>query len=102
MVLWSPDSKKIALTDKRMNLWLVDVEMGTKTKVDSDLFDTPLSSLDPAWSADSRWIAYAKRLENQFHALFVYDVVAGRAHQLTDGLSDATWPAFRSYTLVWE
>jgi tricorn protease len=54
----------------------------------------PERSMNPAWSPDSRWIAYAKRLPSQFHAIYVYDTRANRVHQLTDGLSDATWPAW--------
>ena len=38
---WSPDSKKIAYTDKRLNLWYVDVEHGRPVKVDTDRFDRP-------------------------------------------------------------
>lgn len=91
---WSPDSKKIALTDKRMNLWVVDVEKGTKAKVDSDLFDTPLSNLDPAWSADSRWIAYVKQLPNRLRAVFVHSLEEKKSRQVTDGRSDAVSPRF--------
>ena len=32
---WSPDSKKIAFTDKRLNLWYVDLDKGTPVKVDT-------------------------------------------------------------------
>ena len=32
---WSPDSKKIAFTDKRLNLWYVDIDKGTPIKVDT-------------------------------------------------------------------
>ena len=38
---WSPDSKKIAYSDKRFNLWYVDVESGKTTKVDTDRYDVP-------------------------------------------------------------
>ena len=49
---------------------------------------------DPTWSPDSHWIAYTKRLDNHLHAIFVYDVENMEGHQLTDGLSDARFPAF--------
>lgn len=91
---WSPDSKRIALTDKRMNLWVVDVAKGTTEKVDSDLFDTPLSYLDPAWSPDSRWIAYVKQLPNRLRAVFVHSIEEKRSRQVTDGRSDAVSPRF--------
>ncbi len=91
---WSPDSKRIAITDKRMNLWVVDVAKGTKEKVDSDLFDTPLSNLDPAWAPDSRWIAYVKQLPNRLRAVFVYSLEERKARPVTDGRSDALSPRF--------
>jgi hypothetical protein len=50
--------------------------------------------MNPVWSPDSRWIAYARRLDNQFRAIFVYSVETGRTEQVTDGMSDATWPAW--------
>src|SRR5688572_5424528 len=54
----------------------------------------PTRSVDPVWSADSRWIAYAKRLDNLMHAVFVYNIESGQKHQLTDGFSDATSPTW--------
>jgi tricorn protease len=92
--LFSPDGKKIALTDKRLNLWIVDVASGAMTRVDTDTYDHPERSLDPAWSPDSRYLAYTKRLASQVHALFLYELAAGRAHQITDGLADVRFPAF--------
>ncbi len=92
--VWSPDSKKIAFTDKRLNLWLVDLDRPAPVKIDTDLFDTPLSSLDPSWSPDSRWLAYTKQLRSYLHAAFVYSLEEKRSHQVTDGLSDAIGARF--------
>ncbi len=92
--LWSPDSKKIAFTDKRLNLWYVDLAKGTPVKIDTDTYDAPQRTLDPAWSPDSRWIAYSKKLTSQMHAVFAYSVEQAKSLQLTDGLSDARSPAF--------
>jgi tricorn protease len=91
---WSPDSKKIAFADKRMNLWLVDLDKPTPVKIDSDLFDTPFHYFDPAWSADSRWIAYTKQLRNYLRAAFVYSVDERQSRQVTDGRSDSFSPRF--------
>jgi tricorn protease len=89
---WSPDSKRIAYADKRMNLWVLDLDQPTPQKVDTDLYDTPFHYLDPAWSADSRWIAYTKQLRNHLRAVFVYSLAEKKSHQVTDGRSDA-WSA---------
>ncbi len=91
---WSPDSRKIAYTDKRLNLWVVDLEHPVPVKVDTDLYDTPVSDLDPAWSPDSRWLAYAKQLPNHLHAIFVCDLTDRKPHRITDGMSDATSARF--------
>jgi tricorn protease len=91
---WSPDSKKIAYTDKRMNLWLVELDKPTPVKVDSDRYDTPFHYLDPAWSADSRWLAYTKQLRNYQRAVFVYSLADRKSRMVTDGRSDATSPRF--------
>jgi tricorn protease len=91
---WSPDSKRIAYADKRMNLWLVDVDKGSPLKIDTDLYDNPYHYFDPAWSPDSRWIAYTKQLRNYLHAVLVYSVDENKSRQVTDGRSDAISPRF--------
>lgn len=92
--VWSPDSKKIALTDKRLNLWVVDVAGGAMTRIDSDRFDDPPRTLDPAWSPDSAFIAYTKRLPSHLHAVFVRALSEKTSRQVTDGLADARFPVF--------
>jgi tricorn protease len=92
--VWAPDSKKIAYTDKRLNLWYVNLDQGSPVKVDSNTYDSPFRTLDPVWSPDSKWISYSKRLKNHLHAIFVYNIESAEGYQVTDGLSDARFPAF--------
>ena len=92
--LWSPDSKKIGYTDKRLNLWYVEVEKGTPIKVATDRFDDPTSTLAESWSPDSKWLTYSKLLENHLRAIFVYSLETGKESQITDGISDARYPVF--------
>ena len=92
--LWSPDSKKIAFSDKRLNLWYLDLAKGTPVKIETDTYDAPQRTLDPVWSPDSRWIAYSKTLTSHMHAIFAYSLEQAKSFQLTDGLSDARFPAF--------
>jgi tricorn protease len=47
---WSPDSKKIAYTDKRLNIWYVDIDKGSPVKVDS----LNRGATGVNWSPDSR------------------------------------------------
>lgn len=92
--VWSPDSEKILFADKRLNLWYITVATGKTVKIDRDTYDHPLRSHDYVWAPDSQWIAYCKRLDNHFHAVFIYSLAEGKTYQLTDGLSDAVSPAF--------
>jgi len=92
--VWSPDSKKILYTDKRLNLWYVDVDKGTPVKIVSDRFEDPTSALTGTWSPDSKWITYAKYLENHLRAVCVYSVETGKESQITDGVSDSRFPVF--------
>ncbi len=89
---WSPDSKKIAYSDKRLNLWYVDLAQGTPVKLDTDFFDG--ASFSQVWSPDSKWLAFTKQLRSHFHALFVCSVDTAKPTQVTDGMSDALFPAF--------
>jgi tricorn protease len=91
---WSPDSKKIAYRDKRLNLWYVEVEKGTPVKVTSDRYEDPTSTIEEAWSPDSKWLTYAKYLENHMRNVFVYSLGSGKESQITDGTSDARYPVF--------
>jgi len=86
---WSPDGTKIVYSDKRLNLWYVDIAKKTPVKIDTDYYTTPFRDLNPFWSPDSKWIAYTKQLRSFLHAVFVYNLDAAKAQQVTDGLSDA-------------
>ncbi len=89
---WSPDSKKIVLWDKRLNLWLIDVEHPKPVKIDTDRFEG--AQFDPQWSPDSRFIAYQKQLANHFLGVFVYSLDDKSIHPITDGRSFSFSPRF--------
>lgn len=91
---FSPDSKKVVFTDKRLNLWYLDVEKGSMTKVDTNTFENPFPVLDPEWSPDSKWIVYTKQLKNRLCSVFVHSLDNSKSTQITDGLSDARTAAF--------
>ena len=91
---WSPDGKYLAFTDEGLNLSMVEVATGKLTRIDTDRFAHPDRTVNPVWSPDSKWVAYAKRLTSQFHVIMVYSLKDGKTRQLTDGLSDAVYPAW--------
>lgn len=90
--VFSPDSKKIAYADRRLNLWYVEIDGGEPKKVDTNPVGFDL--LQARWSPDSRWLTYSKYLPNVFRAVFVYSLDTGTSHQVTPSLGDATFPAF--------
>ncbi|GAA3999380.1 S41 family peptidase [Deinococcus rubellus] len=91
---WSPDGARIALTDKALNLSVLQLDSGEVRRLDTDTYDHPERSLDPAWSPDGQWLVYTKRLPNHLRAVFLYDLASGEAHQLSDGTSDAVTARF--------
>ncbi|MEP6491346.1 MAG: PDZ domain-containing protein [bacterium] len=91
---WSPNGKLLMLADNHLNLWTIDAATGHATKMDSDTYANPGRDFDATWSPDSRWIAYSKGLDNHLRAVFVRSLADTKPMQLTDGLADATSPAF--------
>ena len=57
-------------------------------------YETPWRTFDPAWSPDSRFLAYTRLLPNHLHAVCVYAVETGKESRISDGLSDARYAAW--------
>ena len=84
---WSPDSKKIAYTDKRLQLWYLDLD-----KADAEagghtitLAASGRRSSARRWSPDNKWIAYSKQLPSGQHAIFVYSLEQGKSFRSPTG-----------------
>ncbi len=94
--MWSPDSKKIAFIDNEQVIQVFDVESGSLAKVDEGLWmmEGALRDFQVSWSADSRWVAYSRGLENRQGAIFLYDTDSGEKHQVTAGYVDCARPVF--------
>ena len=91
---WSPDGKRILYHDTDLKLWVLDVASAQAKIVGEDPWMVPTRTMNPAWSPDSKWIAYVKHLNSLYKAIVVYNVETGQTRQVTDGLSDASWPAW--------
>ena len=91
---WSPDSKKLLYTDTNLNVWVLDIASGQAKTVGRDPWMVPSRTLNPVWSPDSKWVAYASRLKSLYHAIFISNVESGETRQVTDGLADSVWPAW--------
>jgi tricorn protease len=89
---WSPDGKHIAFTDTDYNCWILSLNNGVLSLVDTDRYAHPDRSLNPVWSPDSRFIAYARQMDNMFKAIMVYSLEEKKSYAISDALSDAIDP----------
>ena len=92
--VWSPDSKKLLYTDTNLNVWVMDIESGKAKAVGNDPWMVPSRTLAPSWSPDSKWVAFASRLNTLYRAIIVANVDTGEKKQITDGLADAMYPVW--------
>ena len=96
-LFWSPDGKKLAFIDQTMAISIFDRDSKKITPVDRALYvyEGGLQGFTPSWSADSRWLAYARDLPaTQHRALFVFDTKSNTRTQVTTGYYDDFNPVF--------
>ena len=95
-LLWSPDSTKVALSNRGLALLYVDIDKEESHRVDIATHDYTVgdSLFEPSWSPDSRWLAYTRRLPNRLRGVFVHSLESGRSALITDGRSDSRRPSF--------
>jgi tricorn protease len=89
---WSPDSKKIAYSDKKLRLWYVDVEKKQPVLVDGAEYSARLAA---SWSPDSRWLAYTKPLNGSGkEVIWLYSLETGKPSQVSEGFYNDSNPVF--------
>jgi len=95
-IFWSPDSRKVAFVDQTMAINVCDVASGKVTPIDKGLFlfQGDLDGFTFSWSADSRWLAYARDTDNQQRVIVLYDSKNGQKHDVVSAFYDATLPTF--------
>jgi len=92
-IVWSPDSKRIAWTDKLNRLQFVEVESKQVTlAAQSDAFEIR----DFVWSPDSQWLAFTKPEVRRFANIYLYGLAQKNQVQVTDGWFDVGSPEFSS------
>lgn len=73
----------------------MDVANPRPKLIDTDYYGGfTATQLSQTWAPDSKWIAYTRQLPSGLHAVFVYSLDRGKTFQITDGMSDAQYPAF--------
>jgi len=90
-ISWSPDSKKILWSDKKLRLQYVDVNTLEVTLVEQS---NKWELNDFNWSPDSRWIAYTTQLPNNFGKIMLYNMETGRKYAVTDDWYTSNSPTF--------
>ena len=63
-------------------------------KAATDSYAHPNRAMNPIWSPDGKWIAFAKQLESHFKAIFAFNIDTKEIIQLTDGIADAISPVW--------
>jgi len=81
-IVWSPDSKKIAFKDNRLNLWILDLSAEKAEPVKwiqhlLQLLFRPQSQLVP----DGKWVAYDKLMDNFLHTVFLYSLAESKSYR---------------------
>ncbi len=93
--IWSPDSKKIAFTDKAGCLYIHDVETRETTRIDQDPQVEDEGMWGYRWSHDARWLAYARSVDDSFfRAIFLHDTKSKKSTQVTSGRFNDENPTF--------
>jgi tricorn protease len=97
-VQWSPDSARLAFIDQTETLRLLDVASGKLAEIDQVpvwMAHESLENLSLRWSADSRWLTWARPIKETANpAVFLYDTTAARKHQVTPGYFADLSPVF--------
>ncbi len=95
-LFWSPNSKMIAFINQAMEICIYDLEKNSTLKVDKAhyFYEGNLRGFRASWTFDSQWLAYSRDLPTRQTAIFLYDVKAGRSHQVTSGFYADANPTF--------
>jgi tricorn protease len=89
--VWSPDSAKLAFSDRNLLLQIIDIKSKSVSIVDEA---RRFELNDYAWSPDSKWLAYTKDGDNAQAAIWAYSLETGKTQRMTDETFNCYGPAF--------
>ncbi len=95
--IWSPDSRKLLWSDRKLRLRFVDIDTKEVTLVEQA---KDFEITDREWSPDSRWIAYVLpekegfNVRNDYGRLRLYSVEQKQSHDVTRGWFNINSPVF--------
>jgi tricorn protease len=90
-IVWSPDSKKILWSDKKLRLFYVDLATRKTTLV---LQAKRWEIHEAVWSPDSKWIAYPHQENEGLPGVALYSLESGKSTEVTDPFYLAGQPCF--------
>src|ERR1700730_15566611 len=89
--VWSPDSKKLAWSDKDCRLWYVDVAGKKQVTIDQGKYG---EILNYSWSPDSKWLAYDKNAENSYSVVHLYSLATSKITPVSTSMTNSFSPVF--------
>ncbi|MGQ1947871.1 S41 family peptidase [Geofilum sp. OHC36d9] len=90
-IAWSPDSKKIMWSDRKLRLKYIDIE----TKKQTTVYQAEYGEIYAYnWSPDSKWITFSQPTDNQFSKIVVYNLTTQQINDITDNWYDSGSPTF--------
>lgn len=90
---WSPDSKKILWSDRKMRLRYIDIESKQITNVITGKYD---EIEDFNWSPDNKWITYSNESGNRNNIIYLYNLDSKISYPVTEKWYNAESPNFSS------
>ncbi len=90
---WSPDSKKLLWSDKKLRLRMVDIH-SKQVKTIATAKAWEYTQFD--WSPDSRWVAYTRVEEDTKNRIYLYSLEQDTAFAATEGWYASGSPEFGS------
>jgi len=92
LLVWGPgDTQRILFQDNHLSLFALTVDDGKIAKIATG---TRREQIEAALTSDGRWLAYTHERPNFLRDLRLLDLASGETVTLTDGLADASAPAF--------
>ncbi|HEY1805641.1 MAG TPA: PDZ domain-containing protein, partial [Terracidiphilus sp.] len=90
-LVWSPDGKKIAYSDKDGKLYVLTLE---DKKVEQIAQSRSGQMGSYSWSLDSGHLAYPLDEPNGFSSIYIWSVADGKTHRVTDPMYNSGNPAW--------
>ena len=88
---WSPDSKKIAWSDKDLNLWWIDITDKKPIQITHNRYG---EIQNYSWSPDSKWITYDETQDNGYQVVELYSLADRKSTPVTNYMTNSNTPLF--------